>query len=375
MKNIFFFGISILFLFSCKQESETEIRVEVQQIKNEYAKLFSIYKYESYNKLITRNKEGSTENVYYLFDKNDTIPDTLKNMQIVRTPVNKAITLSTTHLSFFDALDKIECIKAVSDYRYIYNKEVHKKIDEGKIEAVGYENALDFELLISLSPDLVCVYDINGTISPIINRLKKFQIPVIQINEYLESSPLAQSEWIKVFGLLVNEERKAAEYFKQISESYEKLKQLTDSIHEKPNVLLNMPWKGTWYIPGGNSNIAQMIHDAGGDYIWAETDEIHTIPMSIEDVYLKTTYADLWLNPGQANSISDIIFTDNRLMDFAPVKTGSVYNRNKRISEKGANDYMESGTIRPDLILKDLVYILHPQLLPDHEFFYYKKLE
>jgi iron complex transport system substrate-binding protein len=33
------------------------------------------------------------------------------------------------------------------------------------------------------------------------------------------------------------------------------------------------------------------------------------------------------------------------------------------------------GYLRPDLILKDLVKIAHPELLPDYELFFHKRLD
>jgi len=190
----------------------------------------------------------------------------------------------------------------------------------------------------------------------------------------MESSLLSQAEWLKFFGELFNKRTIANDKFKEVKQNYSNLLKMTDTITDRPKILLNMPWKGTWYIPGGDLNIAQLIEDAGGDYIWKDLDERHNIPLNIEDVYLKARNADIWLNTGQASSIDDIINTDSRLKDFKPVKGGNIFNRINKLSESGANDYMESGTVRPDLILKDMIKILHPHLLPDHEFYFYKKL-
>jgi iron complex transport system substrate-binding protein len=272
-------------------------------------------------------------------------------------------------------LGESNSVKAVSGSQYIYNQNVRKGIDEGKIEDVGYENSLDFELLLSLKPDMVTVYDINGTISPIINKLKKFNIPVVQINEYLESSPLGQAEWIKFFAEFYNKRSFAESKFSEIYNSYNSLKKIIDTINTRPTVLLNMPWKGTWYIPGGKSNVAQLINDAGGNYLWKENNETHNTPLNIEEVYLKANQADVWLNTGQAKNINDIINNDKRLSKFKAINTKNIFNRNKRLNKLGGNDYMESGTTRPDLILKDLIKILHPNLFAEDDFFYYSNLE
>ena len=373
-----FYSILILsiLLLACnnndtKKDNITENENEIQ-ISD--AELFKIHETDQYTILSIYNKAGMHKDSYYLIDRDKEINDSMKDRNIIRTPVQNIVCLSTTHIAFVDMLDETDKVTAISGSQYIYNKTLKARIETDEVKDVGYENALDFELLLKLKPDVVTVYDINGTISPIINKIKKFNIPVVQINEYMESSLLAQTEWLKFFGELFDKRSIAYEKFNKIKQNYGNLLKLTDTITNRPKVLLNMPWKGTWYIPGGKSNIAQLIDDAGGGYIWNDLDERHNIPLNIEDVYLKAREADIWLNPGQASSIDDIIKTDSRLKDFMPVKNITAFNRINKVSESGANDYMETGTVRPDLILKDMIKILHPHLLPEHEFYYYKKL-
>lgn len=373
----FIFPAFFIFFISCqsdikneKDKAESSSLVQIQS-----AEYFKIEDFENYRKLTIYKKNGNVADTYFLVDKENKIPKEITEKNIIRTPVTDVVCLSTTHIAFVDILDETDKIKAVSGSQYIFNQDLRKKINSAKIKDVGYENSLDFEVLLNLKPDVVTVYDINGTISPVINKLKKFNIPVIQINEYIESSPLGQAEWLKFFAEIFNKRASANDQFDKIYQTYSELKKMTDTIVYKPTVLVNMPWKGTWHMPGGKSNIAQLIEDAGGNFLWKESEEIHNIPLNIEDVYLLASHADIWLNPGQANSLKDIEQTDYRLSKFTAVKSGNIYNRNNRLNEFGGNDYMESGIVRPDLILKDLIRILHPDLLPDHKFYYYKKLE
>ncbi|BAL99694.1 MAG: hypothetical protein KatS3mg049_2263 [Caldilinea sp.] len=52
-----------------------------------------------------------------------------------------------------------------------------------------------------------------------------------------------------------------------------------------------------------------------------------------------------------------------------------MYNNNARLNEYGGNDYWEGGLANPDVVLADLIKIFHPELLPDHELVYYRKLD
>jgi len=367
---LFFF---IIYLFSCNEDNSENYDSSLDA--NISAELFKIEKIDNYKKLSVFNKQGNVIDEYFLIDQSVEIPKAIKNSQIIRVPVNNVITLSTTHTSFINQLGNQSKIVGVSGINLIYDEVLKERIRNGDVKDVGYESSLDFELLISLKPDLVSIYDINGTLQPIINKLKKFNIPVVQVNEYLESSPLAQAEWLIFFAEFFNQSSEAKKIFNEIYTNYNNLKIMTDTVCNRPKVLLNLPWKGTWYIPGGNSNIAQLIRDAGGDYIWSNSEEKHNIPLSIEDVYFKASKADIWLNTGQTNSMKDVYAVDDRLSDFKPWKKNCIYNRNKRVNETGSNDYMESGTVRPDLILKDLISILQPHLFPDHNLYYYTKLQ
>jgi len=368
------FTVFIIILFSCNNAKVKNNSDSFTEVKNKYAQLFKIERKSKLKKLSVFDVNGNLKENYYLLNKSVKKVDTLKNSVLIKTPVKKVVCLSTTHIAFIDFLNESEKIFAVSGAQYIFNENIRKQIKKGKVNDIGYENSLDFETILSLKPDLVTVYDINGSISPTINKLKQYHIPVVQINEYLEASVLGQAEWLKFFAAFFEKDTEATQKFNKIEKNYLQFKKMTDTIEQRPTILLNMPWKGTWYIPGGKSNIAQLIKDAGGNYLWANTEENHNYALNIEEVFEKAQNAVFWLNPGQAKSNNDVIATDVRLKKFNAVNIGQIFNRNKRLSTDGGNDYMESGTVRPDLILKDLIQILHPELLKNDSLYYYQKL-
>ncbi len=363
-----------VFFISCSDVKDKNNSTQFRQKAHKYAQLFSVQKYENMQKLSVLDVKGQEKDQIYLLKHNVPIPDSLSGKKIIRVPVQKVVCLSTTHIAFLDALGESQALKAVSGSKYIYNPALRARIDKGDLPDVGYESSLDFELLIRIKPDIVFIYNINGAVSPAVNKLKQYNIPLVQINEYLESSVLGQAEWIKFFAPFFEKERIAETVFSQTEKKYLQLKKIADTLTNKPKILVNMPWKGTWYIPGGKSNMAQLIKDAGGDYIWKDTEEQHTHALNIEDVYLKARNADIWINPGQANSIESLIASDKRLKQFKPVSIKQIFNRNKRLNEYGGNDYMESGVVRPDIILNDLMQIFHSTDVSQDSLYYYTKL-
>ena len=367
--------ISAANIFStCNSRKVNDKKNTFFEEKNKYAELFKIEKNKNITKLSVFSIGGNLKEEYFLIKKGIKTPDSLSTKNIVNVPIKKIICLSTTHIAFVEVINETDKIVGLSGTKYIYNKKLRRKAEEGKIKDIGYENSLDFELLLSLKPDLVTAYDINGNVSPVINKLKQYHIPVVIINEYSESSALAQAEWVRFFAEFFDKRKIADDFFSDISKKYDSYLKSVDTIKEKPTVLLNMPWKGTWYIPGGKSNVAQLIKDAGGKYIWENTNEQHNYALNIEEVYENASNADFWLNPGQAKKINDIIKTDVRLENFNTIKSGNIFNRNKRLNPYGGNDCMESGTVRPDLILKDIIKILHPYIFKTDTFYFYRKL-
>ena len=192
----------------------------------------------------------------------------------------------------------------------------------------------------------------------------------------LEEHPLARFEWIRLFGLLTGREAMADSLFREVSAAYSELSErVRENVKERPEVLLGAPWEDVWYVSPANSYTGRLIEDAGGQYLWSDLSEAHSVPFSVEAVFERATKADIWLNPGTAESLADIAAADHRMVRLPVYKQGGVWNNRKRMTQQGGNDYWESAVVRPDLLLRDLVSIIHPELLPEYRQYYYIRLQ
>lgn len=308
---------------------------------------------------------------YYLVEKGQTPPAGVSESEIIRLPLRSVVCLSTTHIGFIEILNETEKITAVAGSRYVSSAAIQKGIQEGTVKDIGYDQNLNFEILVSLKPDLVMVYGIGSETTGYLNKLRELGIKVIFNAEYLERTPLGKAEWVKFVGCLFQKEEEAEAIFEKIENEYQSLTALAAESEVRPNVLINLPWKGTWYMAGGDSFFARMIHDAGGRYIWEDNTDRESFPVDIETVFQKARNADVWINTGTASSISAVLSEDPRLQNLNPVFSGRVYNNNGKMSENGGNDYWEKGIVEPQVILKDLIHIFHPHLLPEHRLVYY----
>lgn len=314
--------------------------------------------------------------IYYLINRDEKRLVIKDESAVVYVPLKKIICMSTTHLAMVAALGEEEAITGVSGTDLIYDTRISQRIKEGLIYDVGYESGMNNELIISLSPDLIMIYGIGSESAGYTGKIKELGIKVMFNADYLETDPLGKAEWIKLFGALFCKEKMADSIFNSVSESYNLTKAyVSQNIKERPDVLLGLPFRDTWFISPGNSYAGQFIEDAGGNYLWDNTESSVSMPYSIEDVFLRALKADCWLNVGSVTSKREISSLDSRLESVPCFRDGNIYNNNKRISPSGGNDYWESGIINPHIILKDIAAILHPELFPDTGLIYYRKIE
>jgi iron complex transport system substrate-binding protein len=343
-----------------------------------YARGFSVSRQEAFKLLEVRDPWQQSRDVTFSYilgpDRAD-IPDSLKHLPFIQTPVNRVVAMSTTHVAMIEALDAGASIAGVSGAQYIYSPSIRSAFENGGVVDVGYGQGLDFEAIVDLNPDVMFLYGVEGNVMTILEKLNDLGIPAVFCGEYLETHPLGKAEWIRFFSLFYDKEAHADAFFVDLDSSYRALAGAVRENRSKPFILSGLPWKDTWYMAGGKSFAAQLIADAGGSYLWKDDPSAQALPLDLESVYLRAVRADIWINPGAAGSLTDISMLDERLGTLKVIENGQVWNNNARISPGGGNDYWESGTVRPDLILADLIAAFHPGLLPDHSFVYYRKLK
>jgi iron complex transport system substrate-binding protein len=353
-----------------KQDSDNQI------VKN--AKGFSISRNENYSRLTVMDPWQGAEGiklVYYLVKRDSPVPPEISAGKIIFVPVRSIVCMSTTHVGMIDALGEIKSITGISTAGYAYSDEITSRVKAGAISEVGYETSLNHELIIKLSPDLVMMYGIGSESSGHVNKLNELGINIMFNGDYLETDPLAKTEWIKMFGALYCKEEMADSIFNKELNDYNSIRDyVKENTGSKPVVLLGLPFKDTWFISPGNSFVSKLIEDAGGSYLWRNTTSSVSMPYGIENVYIAAMNADYWLNIGTVMNSGEISLVDKRLADLKCYRNGNLFNNNKRITESGGNDYWESGALRPHLIIKDVASILHPGLFPEHSLYYYRKI-
>lgn len=320
-------------------------------------------------------RAGNVSLEYYLVKRGSALPQDMDSSQVIFVPLKKVICMSVTHAAMISALGEEGTISAVSGRGLVYSEELRARFEKGEIPDVGYEAGLNNELILKISPDLVMMYGVGGESAGYVSKIRELGIKVLFNADYLETDALAKAEWIKLLGALYCKEQRADSIFNEESRLYDEVLRSAAHPTGRPKVLLGLPYKDIWYISPGNSYISNLIADAGGEYLWSGTDADEAMPFGLENVYMRALDADFWLNAGTASSLNEILAVDPRFSELPCFRSGNVFNNNKRLNETGGNDYWETGSVHPHLILRDIAMILHPELFGNGDsLIFYKQL-
>ena len=346
------------------------------QVEAEYAEGFRISYHKNYKLLeILKPFQDRVDTLRYSLVPRELVDKVqVPQAHEIPIPVRSLVTTSTTHIGFIEMLDATEVITGIASAQYVYSKDIRHRLQEGDI--VGFpQDALNKEKVVAMNPDLLMISGGQSSQFDNFRVLRESGISVLVNAEWLETTPLGKAEWVKVVAALLNREELANKAFGTVAQHYNELKAAVDSTAEKPVVINNIPYKGAWFVSGGNSFVAQFLKDAGADYPWFDTEETGGLRRDFEVVYKQGLAADVWLNPGSAVTNEAILAKDPRFKAFKVFKTGEIYNNNRRRRPSGGNDYWESGVVHPERLLADLIKIFHPQVVPDHELYYYQQIK
>lgn len=365
-----FYSLALVCLFTFRFGFSQEIT---------YAKGFEITPLENGIKRITVSKpwpDAQKKETYLLVPRDSTLLiHRLKSQgeTVIPIPVKRVVMTSTTQIPALEILNKTTSLVGFTGLDYISSVEIRKAIYENKMEELGANELINIEKTIALVPEVVFGFSINGQ-NKAYEELKSFGIPVVINGDWVEDSPLAKAEWIKFTAAFFNDEKVAQKEFKQIETSYAEAKSIAAKATEKPIVLSGSLYQDIWYAPAGKSWGAQFIEDAHASYVFASKGTHGSLYLSLEEVIQSGTEADFWIAPAQFTSYPEMEQNNVHYTHFKAFKNKKVYTYSLTKGETGGILYFELASQRPDLVLKDLIYIFHSELLKEYRPTFFKAL-
>ncbi|HWS59735.1 MAG TPA: ABC transporter substrate-binding protein [Flavobacterium sp.] len=375
LNTAFYFLVFLLFI-QCKEVSKKEVEIDNTENSIQYAKGLELYKKKGFSILKVTNPwpEAIESFTYILQEKNGIIPDSLKQFPIISIPLKSLVVTSTTHIPSLELLGVENTLIGFPSTDYISSEKTRKLIDAGKVREVGVNENLNTEVLIDIKPDLIVSFGINSS-NPTLDNLQKSGLKVMLNGDWTEQSPLGKAEWIKFFGALYGLDSKANAIFSAIEKEFNSTLELAKKTTTKPTVLSGAMYQEQWYVPQGESWAALFLKDAQSNYLWADTKGTGSLSVPFEVILEKAKNANFWIAPGDFSSLKEMSDSNPHYNQFASFKNKKVYSYAVNKGAKGGIIYFEWSPTRPDWVLKDLIKIFHPELLPNHKLYFFQKLE
>ncbi|RMG83682.1 MAG: ABC transporter substrate-binding protein [Chloroflexi bacterium] len=369
---------AVNFVDSCVSDFDPNVDYFPDKAEVEYAAGFSVEYHNNYKLVSVQPWPNAAEEEwqqYVLVQCGTPAPEDLADLPVIEVPVNRFVATATTMLPHLEAQGVLDRLVGIDTVLYTNTQAVIERFENGELVEVapGGMGEINVEILIDLEPDVVMAQQFwsGGTTY---SALEEAGVPFVVNSDYADTSPLGQAEWGKYISLFFNTEALANEVFDGVAQRYNELVELVSTVEERPTAIAGSPYEGTWYVAAGDSCLAQLLADAGADYIFADV-EGTSVPMDFEAVLEQGIDSDYWVNINQFwATTDDMLAADERFAEFAAFQNGNLWNNNLIMNANGGNAYFEAGVANPDQLLADLVAIFHPDLLPDHEFIYYQQL-
>lgn len=371
MKRQLLFLILAVLLAACTspQEKHSKFDSEGSKVDISYAKGFTINDMGDrlIVEIVTPYPGAKSPITLTLRRRGELQPDELK------IPISRIVCTSTTHLPLLELLGKELHLVGFPGIKYVSSEVFNRLAAEGKVQELGVDTQLNVEGIIDLQPDVVMAFSM-GSESRQLSKLIEMGMPVAFNGDYLEETVLGRAEWIKFMAAFFDQLDEAEVIFGKMVEEYRSLQELAKTADNRPTVMSGVMYGDAWYLPGGKNWGASLINDAGGLYLWDNNPSSGWIEVGFEGVLDVAKDADFWIGVASITSLGELASAESRYREFAPFKNKKIYNYTGKMGPGGGYAIMESGYAMPHVVLADMIKILHPELMPEYDLYFYEQL-
>lgn len=341
-----------------------------------HARLLHIERADSFTRVDVLDpwRAGSVLHTYILVPRGQDLPTEIPaatgKQTLLRTPLGRVVSFSSVHASLLCDLGFQDAITGLCDTAYAFHPKLRHALEVHSALNMGSSMSPDVERIIMNTPDAVFVSPMEGSTY---DALEAAGVPLVECADYMESTALGRAEWMKFFGLLFDCEALTDSLFDRVCTNYDSLRTAAAAASTRPSLLCDGKQGAAWYVPGGASYLGQLYADAGANYLFADRKESGSAALSVETVLAEGMNADVWFV--KYGAAADMTY-ESLAADYAPYAQFAAW---KARHIYGCNTlrvpYYEEVPFRPDLLLRDVVHILHPDVLPHHKLRYYTPLQ
>lgn len=354
--RLFFVAVVLLALSACTSAVKVNDRQDDRQ-----AQLLTMEQGNGFTLVTVANPwKGGVLHRYVLVPRDAELPHDLPEGTIVRTPVKRALVYSSVHTSLLRELGAIDAVRGIVDRQYFVDSLLLADVDAGQVADCGNSMNPTVEKVIDMQPDAILLSPYQDASY---GQITQLDIPIIECADYLEYDPLGRAEWMKFYGLLVGQRERADSLYDAVVNAYDEVKQVAAKAASRPTVVTEMVISGVWSVPGGQSYMARIIRDAGGDYLWADDDNTGSLSLDFNQVLARAQQADYWfLKWTNINSLKDLQGAYELNKEMEAFKNKRVY-----VCDTEKSRFFDRVPFHPDLLLREFAAIMHPELFPGVE--------
>ncbi|MBR7166307.1 MAG: ABC transporter substrate-binding protein [Bacteroidaceae bacterium] len=359
-------------IVSCGNGGASPQNIVGDSVVMRYSSLLCIVECDGYTVVDVKNPwSDGIMHRYILVDRECEVPPHLPMGTLLRTPLDSVLVFSTVHTRLMSDLGCADAVVGVCDSRYMEQPYIMRGISDGSIVDCGSSLNIDVEKVVQLSPQALFVLPFeNGGYG----KLDKLCYPLVECAEYMETSPLGCAEWMRFYGRLFGCGQRADSVFSSVCRNYECLRDsVAAGVEHRPTLLCELKSNSAWYVPGGGSTMGILYRDAGAEYLFDYDKRSGSVPLSFEIVLDRAANADFWLikyGADEDKTYSSLLDEFAGYAHFKAFREHNIYACN--VSRKR---FYEETPFRPDVLLRELVAVFHPQLVCDTVLRYYEKME
>lgn len=303
---------------------------------------------------------------YLLVQCGTPVPEHDPHVPVIQVPLQRLVTGNAAVLGALDELGLVDRLYGTENVRAATVPAVRDRAAQGLISDMwGYGHG-SIEQVMSVQADVyLSFYSAypQGNMHP---RLWELGVRAVAQADHHETHPLGRAEWLKLLAMLANREARANEIFDDIAQQYDALAARVRHGAYRPTVIAGFAsGRDAFETFGSRNQRAQLIRDAGGEFVLDDPSPSSLIYLPFEQAYAQGAHAAVWLGTqgGQADRQSWV--AANRLHGwFDAAKQGQVYAWDQGYTGAWASPYQDQGMTRPHIQLAEAIAALHPDLLP-----------
>lgn len=285
---------------------------------------------------------------YLVVPENMPVPEKLdSSIRVLQQPLDKIYLQATSAMALFDRLNGLDSIRLVGTRQngwYVEN--AVQAMEEGRMLFSGSYSEPDYELMINEGCNLAIESTMILHTPKVQEMIEMLGIPVFIEHASYEDHPLGRTEWIKVYGVMLDKEEEANAFFETQASVVDDFADVENT--GKTVAFFYISSDGSVNVRATSDYVPSMIEIAGGEYIFDNVSDPDSsrssVSISMEEFYNTAVDADFLVYNATIDdpiySIDELIAKDSLFADFKAVQNGDVWCTGKYLFQ--ATDIMGS---------------------------------